>query len=92
MIDEKTKNDAARRLKLVRGQLEGIQRMVEQEKYCIDIINQITAARNALEKVSLLVMKRHIESCVAESIKVGDPKKKDQKIDELMATLYKFVT
>lgn len=92
MIDEKTKNDAERRLKLIRGQLDGIHRMVEQEKYCIDIINQITAARNALEKVSLLVMKRHIESCVAESIKVGDVTKKEQKIDELMATLYKFVT
>ena len=92
MIDEQTKKAATRRLKLIRGQIDGIERMVDQEKYCIDIINQITAVRNALEKVSLLVMKRHIESCVADSIEIGDVKKKNQKIDELMETLYKFVT
>ena len=92
MIDDQTKKSTTRRLKLIRGQLDGIERMIDQEKYCIDIINQITAVRNALEKVSLLVMKRHIESCVADSIEVGDEKKKAQKIDELMETLYKFVT
>ena len=92
MIDDQTKRATTRRLKLIRGQLDGIERMITQEKYCIDIINQITAVRNALEKVSLLVMKRHIESCVADSIEVGDERKKNQKIDELMETLYKFVT
>jgi len=92
LIDDQTKKSTTRRLKLIRGQLDGIERMIDQEKYCIDIINQITAVRNALEKVSLLVMKSHIESCVADSIEVGDEKKKAQKIDELMETLYKFVT
>jgi len=92
LIDDQTKRATTRRLKLIRGQLDGIERMITQEKYCIDIINQITAVRNALEKVSLLVMKRHIESCVADSIEVGDERKKNQKIDELMETLYKFVT
>ncbi len=92
MIDEKTKRAAERRLRLIKGQLEGVERMIENEKYCIDIINQLWAVRNALEKVSVLIMKRHIESCVAESIQTGDERKKEQKINELMETVYKFVT
>ncbi len=92
MIDEKTKMASQRRLKLIKGQIEGIDRMIADEKYCIDIINQLAAVRNALEKVSLMIMKRHIESCLVESIELGDKTKKDQKIDELMETVYKFVT
>lgn len=84
MIDEKTKKETQRRLKLIRGQLDGIERMIEAEKYCIDIVNQLTAVRNALEKVSLLVIKRHIESCVAHSIEAGDDARKEQRLDELM--------
>lgn len=92
MIDENTKRASQRRLKLIKGQIEGIERMILDEKYCIDIINQVTAVRNALEKVSLLLMKRHIESCVADSITADDSKRKDRRINELMETVYKFVT
>ncbi|MFQ5605491.1 MAG: metal-sensitive transcriptional regulator [bacterium] len=92
MIDEKTKQASSRRLKLIKGQIEGIERMITHEKYCIDIINQLSAVRNALEKVSLMIMKRHIESCLVESIELGDETKKNQKIEELMQTVYKFVT
>ncbi|MFQ5706327.1 MAG: metal-sensitive transcriptional regulator [bacterium] len=92
MVDEKTKRDSSRRLRLIKGQIEGVERMIQNEKYCIDIINQLSAVRNALEKVSLMIMKRHIESCVAESIQLGDERQKEQKINELMETVYKFVT
>ncbi len=88
MIDDQVQKDSVRRLKKVEGQVKGIQKMVEQRKYCIDIINQITAVRRALEGVSLGVMKRHIESCVTEAIKQDRPR---QKIEELMETIYKFV-
>ncbi|MFQ6618452.1 MAG: metal-sensing transcriptional repressor, partial [Fidelibacterota bacterium] len=58
------------------------------ERYCIDIINQLTAAQRALDQVSLQVMERHIESCVTDAIKSegGDP-----IIGELMETIYKFI-
>ena len=88
MIDDQVQKDTLRRLRKIEGQVKGIQRMVEQRKYCIDIINQITAVRRALEGVSLGVMKRHIESCVTEAIKQDRPR---QKIEELMETIYKFV-
>jgi DNA-binding FrmR family transcriptional regulator len=92
MIDENTKKASQRRLRLIKGQIEGIERMIGNEKYCIEIINQVTAVRNALEKVSLMLMKRHIESCLVDSIETGDERRKEQRINELMETVFKFVT
>ncbi len=88
MINEEVKEQSVKRLKRIEGQVKGIQRMVENEKYCIDIVNQVNAARRALDQVALIVMRRHVESCVAEAIKVGNQTK---KIDELMETINKFV-
>jgi DNA-binding FrmR family transcriptional regulator len=88
MINEETKKDVLPRLKKIEGQIKGIHRMVEKERYCIDIINQVTAAQRALDQVSLRVMRRHIESCVANAVKSdgGGP-----VIEELMETIYKFI-
>jgi len=55
MINEETKKDVLPRLKKIEGQIKGIQKMVEKERYCIDIINQVTAAQRALDQVSLKV-------------------------------------
>ncbi len=88
MINEETKKDVLPRLRKIEGQIKGIHKMIEKERYCIDIINQVTAAQRALDQVSLRVMQRHIESCVANSIKSdgGTP-----IIGELMETIYKFI-
>lgn len=87
MVNEETKKDASDRLKRVEGQVRGIAKMVENEKYCIDIINQITAAEKALNGVSKIIMKRHVESCVTEAIRKGQGQ---EKINELIETLYKY--
>ena len=60
MINEQAQRDSLRRLKKIEGQVRGIQKMVERRKYCIDIINQITAIRRALDVVSLAIMKSDI--------------------------------
>ncbi|MBA7645320.1 Copper-sensing transcriptional repressor CsoR [subsurface metagenome] len=88
MINQETKKDVLPRLRKIEGQIRGIQRMVEKERYCIDIINQVSASQRALDQVSLKVMRRHIESCVANAIKSdgGGP-----IIGELMETIYKFI-
>ncbi len=88
MINEETKKDVLPRLRKIEGQIKGIQGMIEKERYCIDIINQVTAAQRALDQVSLRVMRRHIESCVTDAVKAdgGDP-----IIGELMETIYKFI-
>lgn len=87
MINEQVKKDSLIRLKKIEGQVRGIARMVENEKYCIDIINQITAAERALTVVSKNVMKRHVESCVKEAILKGEGQ---EKINELIETLYRY--
>ena len=71
MINEEVKKNALIRLKKIEGQIRGISRMIEDEKYCIDIINQITAAEKALDGVSKIIMKRHIESCMTNAIIKG---------------------
>ncbi len=86
MINETTQKDALTRLKKIEGQIRGIMKMVENEKYCIDIINQITAAEKALTGVSKIIMKRHVESCVASAISEG---RGQAAIDELVKTIYK---
>lgn len=88
MIDAKVKQEALLRLRKIGGQIKGVHRMVDEEKYCIDIINQITAVRRALDQVSLAVMKRHMESCLSEAIQAREG---TSKIDEFMETVYRFV-
>ncbi|MFA6008633.1 MAG: metal-sensitive transcriptional regulator [Desulfobacteraceae bacterium] len=86
MINQEVKNESLLRLKKIEGQIRGIMKMVENDKYCIDIINQITAAEKALKGVSKIIMKRHVESCVATAISMGQGK---EAIDELVETIYK---
>ena len=76
------------RLRRIEGQIRGISRMVEERRYCIDIIQQLTAARKALDHVSLKIMNNHINTCVSESIRRRDGK---DKINELMQTINRFV-
>jgi len=76
------------RLRRIEGQIRGITRMVEERRYCIDIIQQLTAARKALDQVSLQIMNGHINTCVSEAIKRRDG---EAKISELMDTINRFV-
>lgn len=76
------------KLRRVEGQIRGISRMVQERRYCIDIIHQLTAARKALDHVSLQVMNGHINGCVSEAIRRQDGA---AKINELMQTINRFV-
>ena len=73
------------RLRRIEGPVRGITRMVEQRRYCIEIIQQLTAARKALDQVSLKVMSGHINGCVSEAIRKRESK---EKITELMQTIH----
>jgi DNA-binding FrmR family transcriptional regulator len=84
MIDGETKRQALTRLRRIVGQVQGIQRMVDDEKYCVDILLQISAVQGALEQVSKILMTRHIESCVVDSLKAGSERERARKIDELI--------
>ncbi|NIT36000.1 MAG: metal-sensing transcriptional repressor [candidate division Zixibacteria bacterium] len=76
------------RLARVEGQVRGVSRMLDERKYCIDVVDQITAARRALEKVALLVMQRHMNSCVKDAMAKG---RGEELTKELLASLDKFL-
>ena len=76
------------RLKRIEGQIRGIARMVDDGRYCIDIIQQLTAAKKALEQATLQVMRGHIDSCVSTAIVKREG---TEKVDELMQAIHRFV-
>lgn len=89
-MSEKLKGDVSRRLRRIEGQVAGIGRMVEDDRYCIDVLTQITAVVSALRGVEDLVMQNHLETCVSDAIFGDDAVDKQQKLDELMSVIGKF--
>ena len=79
-----------KRLNRIEGQVKGIQKMVEDERYCVDILVQISAIRSAINKVGNIILENHIKGCVTNSIKEGNTEKSDELISELMQTINKF--
>ena len=84
MIDENLEKDALQRLKRIEGQVAGIQKMIQEHRYCMDIVNQISAVEAALHKVSALVLRNHMETCVLSAFRSTDMADVTQKVDELM--------
>ena len=78
-----------RRLKSVAGHLRGVEKMVDEDAYCIDIINQIQAIQAALNKVSLLVLDDHLHSCVITAIRGDDAAERERMLGELSALFEK---
>lgn len=79
-----------RRLRIARGQLEGIIKMVEDDRYCIDISTQLMAVTNALKNVNRDVLSAHLQHCVAESAESQDPADVEQKMDEIIKVIHKL--
>ena len=90
MLNAETKGKALARLKRIEGQVQGIQRMVEEEKYCVDILLQLSAVHGALTQVSRLLLGRHIESCVKEALTSGTGADRSRKIEELVDVCSRF--
>jgi DNA-binding FrmR family transcriptional regulator len=79
-----TKQTVRSRLARVEGQVRGILQMVEQDRYCLDLVAQIRAAKSALAKVEQVVLADHLGSCVEAAIASGDPGKQREKVAELI--------
>ncbi|MCC6147507.1 MAG: metal-sensitive transcriptional regulator [Anaerolineaceae bacterium] len=77
------RQDTLRRLKTVEGHLRGIQRMLEEDAYCIDVIRQIQAVQSALNKVSTQILDTHLNSCLVSAMDSGDPKEKQRVLQEI---------
>lgn len=90
MMDAETKSKALGRLRRIEGQVQGIQRMVEEDKYCVDILLQLAAVEGAVEQVQKLVLGQHIESCVSDAIRSGNARDRQKKVDELLEVFSRF--
>ena len=89
-IKAKDKALLENRLKRIEGQVRGVQRMVDEEAYCVDVLTQIASVVSALEKVGTILLKDHVEHCVRESIEKGGSEA-DEKIEELTAAVERFL-
>jgi CsoR family transcriptional regulator, copper-sensing transcriptional repressor len=81
------KKSTTARLRRIEGQVRGIQRMVDEDRYCIDVLNQVEAVKAALKKVEDEILKDHIEHCVEHAIASGDAKDQRRKVAELVQVL-----
>ncbi len=79
--------DLINRLSRIEGQVRGVKKMVEEERYCVDILNQVSAIQSALNSFNKVLLTSHIKSCVVQDIKAGE----DSAVDELCATLQKLM-
>lgn len=77
------------RLKRIRGQIEGIERMIEGGRYCTDIVNQIRSVMAALKSVEGLVLERHVRHCVKDAIEARNERQTEAKIEELLTLFNK---
>ena len=77
-------------LRRIEGQIRGVQKMIGDRKYCIDILNQIQAVKGALARIEENILKKHLESCVSEAIKGTCEEEKQQKMDEVLKLLQRM--
>jgi DNA-binding FrmR family transcriptional regulator len=84
------KEQLVKRLARIEGQVRGISKMIEDDRYCIDILTQLGAVDTALEAVALKVLEEHVQHCVAGALASGDPAEATQKSQELLAAVQRF--
>jgi len=87
MLTDKEKSELKLRIKKIIGQTNGIDKMLDEGRYCVDIVQQILAAKAALNKVALIILESHAKSCVVNAIKDN---RADESIDELLNVLKQF--
>ena len=84
------KDELLKRLARIEGQVRGIARMIEDDRYCIDILTQLGAVSTALEAVALKVLEEHVQHCVAGALASGDPDAAEEKSRELLEAVQRF--
>lgn len=90
-MDAATKDELANRLRRIEGQVRGIARMIEEDKYCIDVLTQVSAAVAALDKVGLKVVGSHMRTCVRDAVTAPGGDAGEAHIQELVDSLERFL-
>lgn len=86
----KDKDALVKRLHRIGGQVGGIERMIENDRYCIDILTQIAAVNTALESLAFQLLDQHVRHCVADAFAAGDEQEMSEKTTELLAAVHRF--
>lgn len=89
-MNDDTKREVLTRLAKIQGQIKGIGRMIENDRYCVDTLYQISAVQGALERVAKETMRRHLEGCVVDAFQSKNKPEREKKIEELMTMFSKF--
>jgi CsoR family transcriptional regulator, copper-sensing transcriptional repressor len=84
------KDALIRRLHRIEGQVRGIERMVEEDRYCVDVLTQISAVTTALESVAFVILDDHVNHCVAGALASGDAAAAEEKSRELLDAVHRF--
>jgi DNA-binding FrmR family transcriptional regulator len=82
-MDDTTKTKTIRRLQIIEGHVRAVQRMLENDDYCIDVIRQINAVQSALSKVSQVVLEEHLGHCVTEAVRGDDARRREKVLAEI---------
>ncbi len=85
------KDDYLKRLKRIEGQVRGLQRLIEEDTYCIDVLTQVSAVTKALESVAVGLLDEHVRHCVRDAAVGGDDAHADQMVDEAMKAIERLV-
>ena len=88
-IDDRVKENLLLRLRRVEGQVRGLQRMIEDERYCPDVLVQMSAVHESLRAVERMLLRSHLQHCATEALRSGDDKKAQRTYEELTELFYK---
>lgn len=88
-VDAGVKENMLLRLRRVEGQVRGVQKMLEEERYCPDVLTQMSAIHESLRSVERILMKNHLQHCATEALRSGDEIKAQQTYDELTELFYR---
>ena len=84
------KDALKKRLHRIEGQVRGIERMVDDDRYCVDILTQVAAVRTALESLGLQILQDHVNHCVHDALAAGDGKTANEKTQDLLSAVERF--
>jgi DNA-binding FrmR family transcriptional regulator len=90
MMNAETKKAVRARLRRIAGQVEAVERMVDADRYCIDLMHQLAAVQAAIGKVGEIILGSHVQTCVADAMRSGDARECTRKVEELVAVFGRY--
>jgi len=88
-VDKKVKQNLLLRLRRVEGQVRGVQKMIDDERYCPDILVQMSAVHESLRSIERMLLRNHLQHCATEALRSGDDKRAQRTYEELTELIYK---